>query len=807
MIKFLRSFISLNPTSIATGVIILVMVLYILGVLPILDLIELQTFDQRLYWRGMKEPSPIVVAAVIDEKSLDKEGRWPWPRSKIGDLIKKLSDDGAKVIGFDVFFTEPDENTNLKLINQLDQEIDSLDIENQELKEFIEEKRQKADNDKILAAAIEESEAKIILPYFFHETKESIGYEIGNEEMNARVNRIVNSVYPLIRYEDQETGGDPFIYADIKPYAPEVNLEILSQAAANSGYINMFAKSGASSDGIVRDMPLAIKFGENIFTPLSIQCVWHYFDRPNLMLRLAGDSIEGVVLGDISIPTDEDGKLLINYLGPPGTFLHYSITDILSGDLPKGTFKDKIVIVGSTATGAHDLRHTPFSATHPGLEVHTTIIDNILRNDFISKPNWTRIYDILAIILMGGLIGLIIPRSGAIMGLSITVVLFIAHVIGCRWLFSSYGLWMDMIYPLMAVFLTYTSLTAYHYLIEEKNKRFLHSTFSSYLSPELIADMVNSETMPELGGEARVVTAYFTDIQSFSVFSEKLTAHQLVELLNEYLSAMTDILISEKGTLDKYEGDAIIAFLGAPMHIPDHPLRACRVAIDMQGELLDLREKWKNEKQFPNDPERNTKNLPPGEWVPGDKWPKVVHDMKMRIGINSGEIVVGNMGSTMRMNYTMMGDSVNLAARLEAGAKQYGIYTAVSENTLNMEYVNNNGEMERAMDHVEARFIDNITVVGKSEPVKIYELCAMKGDLTPSEKELFNLFDRGMRHYLRMEWDAAIDFFKESLKFERIPDATTTPSEVYIKRCTAFKENPPVRPGKKWDGVFRMTKK
>jgi len=364
-----------------------------------------------------------------------------------------------------------------------------------------------------------------------------------------------------------------------------------------------------------------------------------------------------------------------------------------------------------------------------------------------------------------------------------------------------------MVYPLLTIFLIYTTLTAYHYLVEERSKRFLHSTFSSYLSPELIEDMVLSETMPELGGEERMITAYFTDIQGFSNFSEKLTAQQLVELLNEYLSRMTDILLKAQGTLDKYEGDAIIAFIGAPMLIPDHTLRACRVAIDMQGELLDLREKWKMEKQIPNESNRNTKNLPPDEWIPGDKWPRVVHDVKMRIGINSGEMVVGNMGSSMRMNYTIMGDSVNLAARLEEGAKQYGIYTAVSEYTLNTEYINSRGEKERAMDLVEARFIDNIVVVGKSEPVKIYELCAMKGDLTPNEEELFNLFDRGIKHYLRMEWDAAIDFFKESLKFERIPDGNTTPSEVYIKRCEAFKEEPPVAPGEKWDGVFRMAKK
>ena len=559
MRKFLKSFISLNPASITTVLIIIVIVLYSVGI-SIFDRIELQTFDQRLSWRGIKEPSPIVVVAAIDEKSLDKEGRWPWPRNKIAQLIEKLSNDGAKVIGFDVFFTEPDENSSLNFIKQMDEQIDSLKINVEELNHFIEDEKLKADNDRILAKAIKESKANVILSYFFHTGKESMGYEIEQEEIDNRVERIADSVYPLIRYEGGEINTDLFDTASIRPYAPEVNLEQLSQSASNSGYINMDTSSAISSDGVIRDMPLAIKFGDDIFSPLSIQCVWHYFDRPNLMLRLAEYGIEGVFLGDRAIPTNEMGELLINYLGPPGTFPHYSITDILQGILPPGTFKDKIVIVGSTATGAHDMRHTPFSAAHPGLEVHTTIIDNILRNDFISKPIWTRVYDVLAIIILGVLIGLTIPRTGAVTGLSATAGLFIIHVIVSRWLFSKYGLWVDMVYPLMALFLIYTSLTAYHYLVEERNKRFLHSTFSSYLSPELIEDMVNSETMPELGGEARVITAYFTDIQSFSVFSEKLTAHQLVELLNEYLSAMTDILISERGTLDKYEGDAIIAF-------------------------------------------------------------------------------------------------------------------------------------------------------------------------------------------------------------------------------------------------------
>jgi len=376
-----------------------------------------------------------------------------------------------------------------------------------------------------------------------------------------------------------------------------------------------------------------------------------------------------------------------------------------------------------------------------------------------------------------------------------------------RLLFIHAGLLVNIVYPLLAIILVYTGLTLYHYLVEEKNKRFLHATFTSYLSPELIEMMVDSESMPELGGEARIATAYFTDIQSFSTFSEQLTANQLVELLNEYLTAMTDILIEEGGTLDKYEGDAIVAFLGAPLYLPDHALRACRVAVAMQDSLFKLRKKWKSEKQLPDEPIRNSKNLPSEVWVPGEKWPMVVHDMKMRIGVNTGEIVVGNMGSTMRMNYTMMGDAVNLAARLEAGAKQFGIYTSVSEYTMNAEFMDENGEKKRVMDAVEARFIDNITVVGKSEPVRIYELCAMKDGLSDQEKELFKIFNKGMEHYVHMEWDAAIAQFSESLKIERVPDGKTTPSQVFIERCEEFQANPPVAPGEKWDGVYRMIKK
>ena len=289
--------------------------------------------------------------------------------------------------------------------------------------------------------------------------------------------------------------------------------------------------------------------------------------------------------------------------------------------------------------------------------------------------------------------------------------------------------------------------------------------------------MYSSGEPPKLGGDCGIRTAYFTDIQGFSTFSEKLTATQLVELLNEYLTAMTDILLEEGGTLDKYEGDAIIAFFGAPMPQEDHAARACRVAHRMQESLLVLRKKWKSE---------------------GDKWPEIVHDMRMRIGINSGEIVTGNMGSASRMNYTMMGDSVNLAARLEESAKQYGMFTQVAKETV-----------EIAGDEFLWRELDTILVVGKSQPVTSFDLLSLKVSASPFLQELSDKFKQALTHYKEQEFSQALEIFKvtlelEYLRYPGLKGVKTNPSEIYIKRCEDYLQTPPPP---EWDGVYTLTSK
>ena len=329
-----------------------------------------------------------------------------------------------------------------------------------------------------------------------------------------------------------------------------------------------------------------------------------------------------------------------------------------------------------------------------------------------------------------------------------------------------------MVAPIAGILVTYLANVLYRFLNEQKDKKFLKSTFGQYISPDLIDKMFANKQEPKLGGETGVHTAFFSDIQSFSSFTEVLEPEKMVNLMNEYLTEMTNVLLSRNGTLDKYIGDAIVAFYGAPVPVKDHEYQACMTALDMKDHLEILREKWRSE----------------------EGWPEIVHNMQHRIGLSSGPMVTGNMGSTMRMNYTMMGDNVNLAARLEASAKQYGIYIQVSESTYKV-----------VKDKFDWRFLDYVRVKGKQLPVKVYELIAEKGKMNDTDKAVLEAFSQAQELYFNQDWDNAINGFKECKELEDMfPGRSENPSNVYLKRCYQLKENPP---GKDWDGGWVLTKK
>lgn len=486
------------------------------------------------------------------------------------------------------------------------------------------------------------------------------------------------------------------------------------------------------------------------------------------------------------VPINKYGQFRVNYKGryntdeSKRTFQHLSYYDVSKNRIDPGLYQGKVFILGSAAPALFDFVNTPHEEHYPAVLIHSTIIKNILEDDYlVTLDDNSQAIIICLLALLCIILGLYFKGY-----VSITLSLIVMAVYSfVAYRYFENGLYIGVSRQLLAILFTNITTLVVQFYFENKEKSFLNNAFKQYISPELIDAMVNNEIMPTLGGEKSNITAYFTDIASFSTFSEKIgDPAKLVDLLNEYLTEMTDTLLANKGTLDKYEGDAIIAFFGAPMPLENHAQSACDSAVGMQRKLMELRKKWAGE---------------------GDKWPKVVHDMHMRIGINSGDIVTGNMGSSMRKNYTMMGDAVNLAARLESAAKQYGAYIQISEDT--------------QKDLIEGSFIyrslDTVRVVGKSLPVKTFELLEKSGCENEAQlKELVELWEAARKCYLTMMWDEAIQLFTKCLDLEphhpdRDPGSKTTPSHVYIKRCENYKVNPPVPEGQAWDGVFTATEK
>jgi adenylate cyclase len=466
-------------------------------------------------------------------------------------------------------------------------------------------------------------------------------------------------------------------------------------------------------------------------------------------------------MGNLVIPTDENGHMLINYLGPEKTFPEYSMTDILQGKVPKGTFRDKIVLVGATAVGLYDMRNTPFAAVYPGLEVHATVIDNILEKAFIHKPKWTRIFDALAIVLFALIMGILIPRLSAIKGVVLMSGLFVLYIFVTQWLFTHALLWVNMVYPLLGLVLLYTSLTIYRYLTEERERKKIRGAFSHYVSSSVVNEVLKNPDKLKLGGDMKELTVLFSDIRGFTTISEGLSPEEVHRLINEYLTAMTNIVFKNVGTLDKYMGDAVMAIYGAPVDQPDHAQKACDTALEMMQELKVLNAKWVQE----------------GKPL-----------LDIRIGINTGMMMVGNMGSEQRFEYTVLGDAVNLGSRLEGANKSYLTHILISEFTY-----------DKVKDEFLCMEIDRVRVKGKTRPVKIYQLLGRK-DASASQVETIRYFHQGLQFYREQKWDRAMEAFKTV----RSMDKGLYAARLYMERITGLKSNPPPPD---WDGSFTMKEK
>jgi adenylate cyclase len=745
----LKRFFRLSGLKIALLSILAVSVIYYVDP-DFLSRLELKTLDLRFTFRGKIVTTGEVALVAIDEKSLDELGRWPWPRVRMAQLLDALVKYEAKVVGFDIVWAEPDENSELKSLSALKQKMNELKLTNRDLEKYLSQAIQKADTDRTLADSLARSR-RAVLGYFFHFfTKE----DLPQEKKQLPKDLPPLSTYNWVKYSSQAAAKVPLFEAT---YA-EVNIPVIAEAAEGAGYFNIFP----DRDGTVRWIPLVIKYQDKHYCALSLAVLQKFLNNSPLVLRLAEFGVEEIRLGDLFIPTNEEGRMLINYRGPQKTFPHYSATDVIHGRVPVNAFRGKIVLVGATAMGIYDIRVTPFDHVFPGLEVHANVIDTILKQQFLYRPNWVTLFDLLAIIVLGLILGIILPKVKALWGALIGISLFFAFFLASNQLFQKQGIWVNQTYPLFNLVLTYLMITGYRYMTEERERKKVRGAFQYYLNASVVEQMLKDPEKLKLGGEKKDLTVLFSDIRGFTSISEHMTPERLVKFLNEYLTKMTDIVFKYDGLLDKYMGDAIMAIWGAPLDQSDHPLRACYTALEMVEELRLLQQKWA------------TEGMP---------------RMNIGIGINAGPMVVGNMGSERRFDYTVMGDSVNLGSRLEGLNKLYGTNIIISEMTY-----------ERVREEILGRELDLVRVKGKDQPVKIYELLSRRAKTLPEQKALAEEFQAALGEYRNRNWETARKIFQSIL--ERYP--ADGPARLYVERCQTLEKTPPPED---WDGVYTMTTK
>jgi adenylate cyclase len=731
--------------------------------------IEQRTLDLRFALRGKRAADPRIVIVGIDDKTLQTIGSYPIPRSNYALLVRRLKESGARVTAFDVTFPTAASSEALDVLSRLRREIGPsapADLENKVL-----QLEKQSDVDSQFAAALKEA-GNVVLGHLFLSAELSKFSD--PKQAEAYFNIVWAKSFPQILKVKSGNHDFDLSQAWIQAGGPvaagvEANLPKLAEAAASYGFFNIIP----DADGTIRRALFVIRYQDQDFFPsLALQVLRQYENIPDQQIAayIASDGMERIQFGDHELHPWQDGSALINYVGPYHSYPHYSMVDVLRGTVPADAFRDKIVFVGGTALGIGDLRNTPFEkqgSGYMGVEIHANILDNLLHSaepqrTFLIRGFREEIVDIGFILFFGIGLGLWCGRSRPLMATLTSLVVLAAFFGFVYYGFVHWGRWYSFVVPAATLVASYASITSFRVIHEEREKRKIRRTFSQYISPGVIA-LVEKDPNKYIrpGGEVKELTVMFSDIRDFTTLSEGLTPDELVHLLNQYLSAMTDILFRNLGTLDKYIGDAIMAFWGSPFPQQDHAYRACRCALEMVAGLAELNRKWADQGR---------------------------RQIAIGIGLNTGPVNVGNMGSDKRLAWTVMGDNVNLASRLEGMTKEYRNRVIISEFT-----------HAQVADQFVTREVDRIRVKGKKKPVVIYELLAPISE-RDTYAALLTKYNAALDIYRRQNWREAAGAFGELL----IAYPDDGPTQILLQRCVEFFEEAPERD---WDGVYVMKSK
>lgn len=708
----------------------------------------LETLDNRLTdtmfrWRGTIKPSQPIIIVDIDEKSLRTVGQWPWPRNTVARMVHNLGAGGARVIGLDIVFAETDRTSPKNFVDEL-QQLLPMQLPPETLAEL--KAKESLDHDLALGKALGATPS--VLGYVFQTQDDGLKNQ-ADVPFPSGTTRLAPD---NLRYEDISL---------LRAYRAITNVVAVAQGESE-GFFNVFPDAA----GTVRKVPLFMMMDNIPYPSLALEMLRigigaqettiHVSRQENARIK----DIIGVELGSTFIPTDEKGQLTINFRGPGQTYAYLSAMDILAGknlDQVQG----KYVLIGTSAAGLLDLRATPFSNIYPGVEVHANIIDNILSHDPFTHDIFTEIGITYALLLIGGLglsalLAYATPLAGGLGGL----LLILATLAGNYFFFFSQSQLVGLSYPLLTILTIFLVVTLFNYFFEGRQKRFISSAFGHYVSPQIVHQLMEHPEKLSLQGEQQNLTVLFSDIKGFTTISEKMTSEELGRFMNEYLTAMSHIVLEHKGTVDKFIGDAVMAIWGAPLEDSDHAANSVRAAFRMMEQLKALRQDWRK------------RDLP---------------EVDIRIGINTGVMSVGNFGSVQRFDYTVMGDNVNLASRLEGANKAYATNIVISEYT------------KAALgERFYCRLLDLVRVKGKEMPVRIYEpLC--EGEPPPELKKETEAFTEALRHYANREFQEATEIILALNTTKRLKIY-----DLYLDRLAHFAINPPPDD---WDGAFTFTTK
>jgi adenylate cyclase len=685
---------------------------------------------QRTKPRTQNAEESLVRIIDIDDESLARHGQWPWPRTVMAQMVDRLTEAKVGVIGFDVVFAEPDRLSPGRLVKTWPK--------TPETEQLLARADELPDNDKIFAAAIARS--RVVTGFFI--TNE------GGRTPAAKAGYGIAGADPL---------GAVFGGRSAIPTLAE-----LEAGALGNGALNWFPER----DQVVRRMPAVIRIGNQLYPTLFAELLRVGQGAQAYKVRSAqeGAAIEAMQIGRATVPTDADGRLVV-YFAPRATIRTIPAWKIIAGDFKAEEVEGRIAIVGTSAAGLLDIRATPLNPVTPGVEVHAQAIEQVASGTYLLRPDFSdSVEHLFVIVLCAGVI-LMVPRIGAawagLIGFGGA-----ALAIALAWMaFTRFGWLIDPVSPALAITLVFVVTTLVVYFRTERERRQVRSAFGRYLAPALVERLASDPSRLKLGGEMRPMTLLFSDIRGFTTIAEKFDAEGLTTFMNRYLTPMTDVILAQGGTVDKYMGDAIMAFWNAPLDEPAHAKSACTAALAMLGRLKQLNAELADE---------------------AAKAGRTHEPIAIGIGLNSAICCVGNMGSQQRFDYSVLGDGVNLASRLEGQTKIYGIATMIGEETRSL------------APEFAALEVDLIRVKGKTAPARVYTLLGgPERAQTDAFRALESLQAGFLVAYRAAQWDAA----ERALAQLRASGGSEIAGivAIYEERIAEFRKDPPP-PG--WDGVY-----